>query len=390
MDVLAMIERHKDTYHEIPSILVSGIDLLVRQGMYREWFAMAHKADAPHIVIDLSKMGELRNTMRQHGITIGAYLPGDNCFSVFDGDPIDSEDRLRVWMDNAGWTEAKKDQAISYILFLSHLNELETGTPGRYSMELISKYSAPKELEYRVQQMVDRGILDNREQMHILGKYSELSSVAPDLENLLIGSSMTEGMTNEKKICFEELKGCHALYVHLGKWKDNYTRKNILNAVKGKLEHDMSRQSIKRPIVTIYSKGKLADHVISEFISDMEELGQVLFCTDNIYGITDSPKITQNFSMRIYSRHTVMDAAQKIEDAFGLIYIRKKAYSVARDMHQKSRGFIDRILKTDVVRTETVSEPQPEAKYRKEDILAFPPGYCIVSYLGQDMVTRLL
>lgn len=57
-------------------------------------------------------------------------------------------------------------------------------------------------------------------------------------------------------------------------------------------------------------------------------------------------------------------------------------------MHQKSRGIIDRILKTDIVRTETVSDPQPEAKYRKEDIMTFPSGCCIVSYFGQDMITR--
>lgn len=390
MNAISIIDEHRNTYCEIPSIMVSGADGMVKQVIFQKWFDMAYETGAPHIVIDLSKMGELKNVMNQYGVRIGAYIPGNNCFSVFDGDDIDSEDRLRVWMGNAGWSEEKKDKAISYLLFLMHMNELETGTQGKLGMELCVKYSAPKEFENRVQQLVNQGILGHYEQINILGKYSELSSAAPDLENLLTGGSITEGMTNEREIEFENLRGNNALYVHLGKVRDEYTRKNILNAVKGKIDNYMYQQNMVRPVITIYSKGKLSDNVISEFVNDLEEIGQILLVTDNIFGINDSGELQQNFSMRIYSRHTVMDAAEKVQDAFGYIYVRKKSYAVAQDMHQRSRGIIDRILKTDVVRTETISEPRPEAKYRKEDIVAFPPGYCIVSYSGQDMIMQLM
>ena len=139
MNAISIIDEHRNTYCEIPSIMVSGADGMVKQVIFQKWFDMAYETGAPHIVIDLSKMGELKNVMNQYGVRIGAYIPGNNCFSVFDGDDIDSEDRLRVWMGNAGWSEEKKDKAISYLLFLMHMNELETGTQGKLGMELCQK-----------------------------------------------------------------------------------------------------------------------------------------------------------------------------------------------------------------------------------------------------------
>ena len=47
----------------------------------------------------------------------------------------------------------------------------------------------------------------------------------------------------------------------------------------------MYQQNMVRPVITIYSKGKLSDNVISEFVNDLEEIGQILLVTDNIFGI---------------------------------------------------------------------------------------------------------
>lgn len=389
MNALSIIDNYKNAYNKMPSILVSGIDTVVKNAICKKWFGMVCETGAPHIIIDLSKMGELKGTINKCGVKIGAYIPGNNCFSLFDGDEIDSEDRLRVWMENAGWTNERKDRAISYLLFLSHIDALVTGETGKFGMELIAKYSAPKEFENRIQQLENQGIIEYDEQISILGRYSELSNVAPDLENLLMGGSITEGMTKEETIKIEKLRGNSVLYVHLGKVKDEYSRKKILSAVIGKIDSYLSVQNVQ-PVITIYSKGKATDNIISEFISDMEEVGQVLLVSDNIFGVNESSGIEQNFPIRIYSRQAVMDAAEKVEDAFGYIYVRKKSYATARDMHQRSRGIIDRLLRTDVVMTETILGPQPEAKYRKEDIMHFPPGYCIVGYLGQDMITQII
>lgn len=387
MNMLRIIDGYKEKYQGIPSILVSGIDTQVKDVVYKTWFDIAYNMIVPHIVIDLSKMSELKYVITRCGINIESYLPGDNCFSVFDGDDMDSEDRLRIWMENAGWTEEKKDKAIAYIIFLSQIDAIETGRVAKFGMELISKYSAPKEFECIIQQWVNQNIIDTDEQICILGKYSELSPIAPELENLIIGGSILQGTAKKNEVNLDKLNGKNVLYVHLAKVHDEMSQKKLLNAVEGKMENYIQTHNILKPLITIYSKGKSTDSVILQFIRDIAEFCNILFVTDNIYAINNSSEIEQNFPMKIYSRHAVMNGAQKVEESFGNIYVRKKSYAIAKDMHLRSRSLIDTILGTDVVKTESLSEPRPEAKYKKEDIISFPPGYCIFSYEGQDMIT---
>lgn len=389
MDALSIIDNYRTSYRKVPSIMVSGIDETVKRALFRKWFDMVYALRTPHIVIDLSRTGEMKNILQQFGVNIGASIPGSNCFSMFDGDDFESEDRLRVRMSNAGWSNEKKDKAIAYMLFLQHINHLETGQMESFGMNLMAKYSSPKDFEYVIKQLYDQGIIEYYEQLGILGKYSELSSVAPDLEALLMAGSITQGMNNERELRLESLRGNNVAYIHIGRMRDEYSRLNILNAIKGKIDNYSFSHANNNSVITIYGKGKMNENVISDFVNDMEEDSQILLVSDNVFGIRDNEEIQQNFPMRIFSRHDIMDAAEKVQNTFGNIYIRKKTYATARDMHMKSRGILDRIMGTDVVKTETISEPQPEAKYRKEEIMAYLPGQCIVSYAGQDMLTQL-
>lgn len=388
MNVLSIIEEHTKKYNEVPSILVSGSDQFTKEGMTRRWIDIVHQSKEPHVVIDMSKMCTFKNILDNSGVTIGETIPGSNSFSVFDGDQITSEDRLRVCMESSGWDENNKDKAIAYIKLLQHIHDIEYGEPGEINLELISMYSAPKAVEYRIQQLVNNGILNCDEQINILGRYSELSTVAPNIENILISYSSMFGITKENKVDLSNMTNDKVLYVYIGKIKDMRSRKNMLESVS-EIITDYVKYTGTKPYVTIYSKGNKYDSVLAEFLQDISEVSRILLITENLFAIENYSDISQCFQMRIYSRHNTMEACEEVEKCFGNIYVRKKSYSKARDMHFRARGIFDRIMGTDVVLTETTSTLVAEAKYRKEDISMMPEGYCIVSYAGENFMTAV-
>lgn len=394
MNVLSIIEEHTENYSEIPSILVSGSDRVTKESMTRRWLDTIQQNNAPHVVIDMSKMCCMTEILSNSGVTVAATIPGSNGFSMFDGDKISSEDRIKVRMSNSGWSEEKKDKAIAYLNLLQHIYKMEYGKMGEISLELIAMYSAPKVVEYKINQLVNVGILDFEEQINILGRYSEFSNIAPDIENLLISHSAMSGVTLDKKVNLSDMTNNKVLYVHLGRVKDVVSRKNTLEMVSNMIMDYVQSMMLngmgtRKPYVTIYSKGNKSDFVIAEFLEDAHEFSQILFISDNAFAIENYSDISQCFPMRIYSRHDTMEGCEQVEKCFGNIFVRKKTYSKARDMHYNSRGLLDRIMGTDVVLTETTSDQTPEAKYRKEDIAAMPEGYCILSYAGRDFMTSI-
>lgn len=391
MNFLSIMDEHIENYGEIPSVLLSGKDQLTKERMIQRWLDAIQQDKSPHIVIDMSKMRSVAEIITKSGVTVGAIIPGNNVFSMFDGDRIESEDRLKISMSNSGWNEEKKDKAIAYLNLLQHIYKMEYGENGKINLQLIAMYSAPKVVEYKMNQLVNAGILDFEEQLNILGRYSELSSVAPDIENLLISHSTVSGITMGEKIRLADMINNKVLYVHLGRVKDVVSKKTILemvsNMVMDYVQSFVSKgMEVRKPYVTVYSRGNKTDSVLGEFFENIHEFSQILFISDNVFAIDNYSYISQCFPMRIYSRHDTMEGCEEVEKCFGNIYVRKKTYSSARDMHHKSRGFLDRILGTDRVLTENISDQRPEAKYRKEDIAVMPEGYCILSYAGRDFI----
>ena len=160
MNFLSIMDEHIENYGEIPSVLLSGKDQLTKERMIQRWLDAIQQDNSPHIVIDMSKMRSVAEIITKSGVTVGAIIPGNNVFSMFDGDRIESEDRLKISMSNSGWNEEKKDKAIAYLNLLQHIYKMEYGENGKINLQLIAMYSAPKVVEYKMNQLVNAGILD--------------------------------------------------------------------------------------------------------------------------------------------------------------------------------------------------------------------------------------
>lgn len=389
MDVFMLMEYHRERWREMPSVLVSGEDAMTKEVITAKWLGMlAQDGAVPHLVLDMSRIGEFRSILQKNRLNIAAMIPGNNSISIFNGDAVDTEDRLRQMMRGGGWSEEKINKGIIYLEFLYHMDTIgrkDQLKQGIINLQLIRKYSSAKEVENTINQMIRNHIISYREGMNLIGRYSELSPVAPEIENLIIGTAVSLSLTAEKNIDFNNLAGNSVVYVHLGRVKDEFMRRIILQNVAGMIE-DYAVRKGRKPAVTIWTRGKSEDTVLSEFIETVEELSQIYFCTNNFFAIESWRQIEQIFRLGIYSKHASSHACECLEQLFGNIYVRKKTYAVAEDM---SKGLLDKILRMNIIKTESLTEPQAEAKYRKEDIMCFPSGYGIINYDGQNVMMHI-
>lgn len=402
MDYLQFMDRilrsnrmHQDQVR----YLVTGTDPVIHEYVFHNVVGRCRTQGKTLYVIDDTGRRRIIDSgiLQDAGYRLQNGLSGGLClYDPLRFNSVRGTSRLRQLLDSLGYDERQKAKLLSYFHFIVHLESLASGsgsdTPdncgleskaasshGMLSGEVLCSYSSVYDVEKRLQELADAGIIDERGRIHLLSKYAECSSAAADFEDMLFvlapftkGASIHEGASSDRALVFPTGE--------LG--EDEAVRTVLLKLLRFGLEED----NTGRLAVLVFDKGFGDRQSLFTFLSSLPASIELHVFSDDIFTLSDEAGIAgilNRFSARIYTRHLTMESCRRIEEACGEIDMVRNARTTTYDRRLFSNKPWDILLGTNKMEAFVQAVPVREPRYRKEIICRLSPGNGIIDCMGQ-------
>jgi len=403
MDYLQFMDRmlrsNRMEYGQV-RYLVTGADLVVRDYVFHDIVGRCRIQGKTLYVIDDTGGRDVvnRGILQDAGYRLQNGLSGGLClYSPFHIRSVRGTSRLRRILGTLGYDERQKAKLLAYFHFLTHLETLascvdrnrtgkdvraggegaKTG-PEELSEEILCDYSSVYAVEERIQEIVDAGIIDEPERMHLLSKYAEVSSAAADFEDMLfVLMPFTQG-----KSIHEDASPERALVFPTGELGEDETVRTVLLQL---LRFGLEEGDFSRLAVLVFDKGYGQRQSLFTFLSSLSAAMEVHVFSDDFFTLSDEAGIASmlnRFSARIYSRHLTMESCRRIEEACGEIDMVKNAKTITYDRRVFANKPWDILFGTNKTEAYVQEAPVREPRYRKEMICRFSPGSGIIDFMG--------
>lgn len=388
MDCLMFINRivQQSPHFLNVQYLVSGSDSLIRNAVVSEVLYKCKKNNDTLIIIDDTGDKEMVNyqAIINYGYQLKNGMSGEYClYNPFRINTIKGISRIRQLLSTMEYDEKQKGKLISYLNFIRHLEFLEHGTQDfELTLNKLGEYCTVMCVEEKLQSLVARGIIDERQQMMLLAKYSECASAGADLEDMFfILMPYISNYDSLQNTCMGQ-----AIIFPTGELgEDEIMKSLIMQLIQFGLEEDTKKETT----LLIFDKGYGNRKGIYNLIKSLTSKVNMHVFSEDIFTLGDEATIATvlgRFNARIYSRHAVMSSAEAIEKACGEVEVAKKQKTITYDRRLRANSPWDILLGNNKTEAYTQMAPIREPRYYKEMIMSFISGSGIVEFMGETSV----
>lgn len=382
--ILILDEQQEKT--GMKNCLSTGTDNIVHHVIRTRQLEQAYRERRKLVVLDATRSGMAYGIVQMNGYHIAGTIPGDKqYFNIFEGNDSMVMYKFRRLLQIAGYNELEIQKSLAYICFLQHVLSIGNGLKDKLSIDLICKFSSNIAFEHYVNGLFKNHIINQKEQMVILSKYSELAAISIDLEATILNFSCAMGLRNTNKVALSDIAAGEALYFHIGGYYDNM----IQNALLSMILFDINEPVNKRTAIFVMADGIREDQRVSEFLEEVPRSIPCIFETLDIFAIEQKnwERMMDKFDICVFSKHSSMHSCELCEQQFGTMEIYKNNYTVDYDRHLQAFSFLDKILGKDKIE-HYGKTPAWEPVYRKEDIYSMMPGMAIISFAGNSQLVQ--
>lgn len=352
--------------------LVSGVDLRVRQILGQYIVNSIYDSGKILFILDSTQSG---NEMVNFGrFKIMNPLNGDValCHDLLEVSSLKKISRLRSLLAEFGFEDTKIMKIVSYLSFVQE-TERRLGNNGPLSVETLEEYGGTMLVNWKLRQLVERGLLSDESCEYLLSRYTEVSSAAADFEMFLVMLAPFLG-----GIC----QPCAGTGIHLtvGEFETDRPIQEVLC----RLMISFIKEKPTTCSVLIVDDGKCDRNCIIDVLKNLPTATDVHLFTADAFslGEQDLSVLMSTFPVRIYSRHDSMSSCAKVESFCGHIDVVKRSYTTSVDKRIRTSTAFDMLLGSNRTETEICNASVLEARYRKETINALCPGTAIIDCGG--------
>ncbi len=387
MDYLNFVEQIMK-YNSISapnSFLVSGNDKLVRNHILNDIYRKAYHQKNHLIIIDDSNNMD-NDALEKIGYCIKDGLTGEYSFYPFFEVELQKEmSRIRQVLDCMKYDEKQKQKLIAYFNLVKYIEKLSKKKEKvQLTIDVLSEYSSNLFVEKKLQQMVDKYIITEEQQLYLLGKYVEVCDISADFENAW--NLLEPYIMGDAKPFIENIPT--AFHFHLKELGNDIVMKQLALQILSYYLEDAKRLNIA---IIILDKGSGERSYFLKFLSELPIEIEHHLISEDIFTCDDKvlPLFFNQFAVKIYSRHNAMPSCSSVEKVLGEIDVVKSAYSVNYDRRWKTNSPFDVLTSNNKTETYTWSPAIREPKYRKEMIASLFPKSGIVEFMGRSCLFSL-
>lgn len=362
--------------------LVSGSDPVVRNTVLNDVVRKCHEHSRTLVIVDDTGMsgGVDYSMMTSWGYHVKNGMSGEYClYNPLQMTGVKEISKMRQLLETLGYDEKQKAKLMAYFHFIRHIESLERGSLDvQLTLETFRAYCTAMAVEERLQYLVDTGVIDDRQQMYLLTKYSECCAAAADFEDTFFmlmpfirGKCINPGEEPDQAFVFP-----------VGELGEDETIRNLVMQL---FLFGLEVHAAAHMTVLIFDRGYGSRKSIFNFLKSMPAWVSTHVFSEDIFTLCDAPTLAMvlnRFTARVYSRHLAMDSCQAIEKACGEIDVVKNSYNVTYDRHWRSNRPWDVLMGKNKTEAYTQMAPVREPRYRKEMIMSLPPGNGIVEFMG--------
>ena len=342
--------------------------------------------DEALIIIDDMGISEMENIAKisSCGYQIKNGMSGEYClYNPFQITTVKEISKIRQLLSTLEYDEKQKGKLIGYLNFIRHIEFLEHGNEAfKLTLEGLGKYCSIMAVEEKIQCLVDTGVIDERQQIMLLAKYSECSSAAADLEDMFF---VLLPFISGEDIRFETNEN-QAIVFRIGELGEDETIRNLVMQL---LQFGIEENRGRKITLLVFDKGYGNRKCILNLLKSIPSHVNMHIFSDDIFTLCDKDTlamILNRFTARVYSRHLAMGSAETIEKICGEVDVVKNSYNVAYDRRWSSNRPWDVLMGKNKTETYTQMAPVREPRYRKEMIMGLSPGAGIVEFMGNTSV----
>lgn len=387
MDYIMFTNRIMQELSYKPNInfLLSGHDLLIRNKIITD--VLSKERDNTLVIIDdIGECGGIDyNTLINYGYQIKNGISGEYClYNPFQISSLKDISRIRQLLDIMDYDEKCKGKVISYLNFIRHIELLENGMQNfDLTLNKLEEYCTVISVEEKIQNLVNKEVIDETQQLMLLAKYSECASAGSYLEDMFF---MLMPYINCHNFLSINLKQAIVFPIHtLGE-------DDILKILIIKLTQFWIEENNKKDItLLIFDKGYGNRKSILNLINSITSEINMHFFSEDIFTMGDEHTISNiitRFNAKIYSRHSVMHSAEAIEKICGEIEVIRHQKTITYDNRFKTNSPWDILFKNNKTESYTQTTYR-EKRYYKEMIMNFSPGNGIIEFLGETSLFKL-
>lgn len=356
--------------------LVSGVDPHVRDTVLSNIIVVGRQQNSRLFIVDNTRNGyDLSNTTQDYGIV--SVTSGDIslCCDLLDTNSLQSISRFREILSVLGFNAT---QAMKINTYLNFVKETERRLDNHVPLTIgkLEEYSAAILVEYKLEQLVANGKLNEENRQYLLARYSEVAAAAADFEHFLILLTPFIGGTAPRPD--------QIVLASLGEFANDDVMRNLICRL---LVSHIKKDPTDTTVLILDDTDDDRDTII-DFLRLLPSAVDVHLFSKDIFSLTDNGLSTamNQFPIRIYSRHEDMGSCLRIEKLCGEIDVVKKTTTVSRDRRLRANTPIDMLFNLNKVETEITNAPVREPKFRKEAIQSLPPGAGIVDFAGNKTI----
>lgn len=384
MNYLMFIERIAQCGSAVPEIrfLVSGSDKQVRARVLQDVLEKCRRGNENLVIVDDtgSRDRTVCHMLQSFGYGIKDGLSGNFClYDPFQITTVRGISRIRQLFSVLGYDERQKGKLIAYLNFIRHIEYLEHGSHEiELSLEKLGVYGTVMEVEEKLQYLAGAGVIDERQQMMLLARYSECAQAAADLEDAFI---VLRPFASGERVRFGA-NTAQAMFFPTGEFGEDETlRSLVMQMIRFGLEENTGSKTA----LLVFDRGYGNRKCVFELLKSLPPQVNTNVFSEDIFtlcGPEALAAILNRFPARIYSRHPAMRSAEAVEKLCGEIDVVKNSYNVSYDRRWRANSPWDMLMGNNKTEVYTQNAPVREPRYRKEMIMGFPAGNGIVEYLG--------
>lgn len=365
-------------------LLFSGCDDTFRRRIFRNVVRTAVQNKKSLVIVDNGNLLE-PSDLEADGYRVLNGLAGEYAlYDPFRIDTLPGMIRFRNLLGSLGYSELQKQAAVQYLDFLSYVDGLDKPDGKKQiTLELFGAYSTTAQVEGRLQQLRDQGTISDRQQIHLLTKYAELSSHAADFEKMLF-LLLTFIRGEQLQLDTEGL----AVVYPLKELDEDAAFCGLLTRL---LSGGLSTCRRDRVAVVILDRGSGKRDYLLDFMEQLPDVELHLLSGD-IFTVCTGTAFTSlknKFTVSIYSRHMNMDSCAAVENSLGNIQVVKQSSAVQYDRRWRANSPWDILLGNNRTDITTTNAPIWEPRYPKEMIFALNQGSAILEVGGNSAIVTM-
>lgn len=383
MNYLSHIEHAMRQAKRPTQFLVSG-ETQAHEVLLKLIIRKAYSENHTLLVIDDTKdsIGVVEK-LTSEGYSVINGLSGMFIFNPFNITTFTNTSKLRELLGTFQMTEKEQQKVVAYLSFIQHMRLLEGDFTNLTLSVLAKEYSTYESVVRKLDDMVRGGIINDGEMFSLLSKYSELSSIGADLEDIF---PLLQPFVEEISIkpTEKELQKS-AVVLQTGRLgRDQNLKQMIIQLLKFGIDEG----SFNTAIYIDSGNGRREElhYLCTELCSSVT----LNILSKDIFTAPSSmlPEILNRSEIKIYGRHN-MSSAGLLENELGEVYVQKSTYNETLDRRIASNKPWDVLLGRNKTQGYQTLAPVKEALYSKELLSTLKLNQIILDISGRKIMTTL-